>query len=93
MLPIGYENLNKLICDFKPKPNSTASFKSCPDVKHHSFYISGDKLYWSDSYMNTINYIGLDGTNRGELTHDPRADIMHIAIFGSHLYYTAVNRQ
>lgn len=53
----------------------------------------GDKLYWSDSYMNTINYIGLDGTNRGELTHDPRADIMHIAIFGSHLYYTAVNRQ
>lgn len=70
-----------------------ASFKSCPDVKHHPFYISGDKLYWSDSYMNTINYIGLDGTNRGELTHDPRADIMHIAIFGSHLYYTAVNRQ
>lgn len=80
-------------CDFKPKPNSTASFKSCPDVKYHPFYISGDKLYWSDSYMNTINYIGLDGTNRGELTHDPRADIMHIAIFGSHLYYTAVNRQ
>ncbi|XP_062608198.1 low-density lipoprotein receptor-related protein 4-like [Saccostrea cucullata] len=52
-----------------------------------------EKLYWSDSYMNTVNYIGLDGNNRGELTHDPRADIMHIAIYGSHLYYTAVNRQ
>lgn len=55
--------------------------------------VSDEKLYWSDSYMNTISYIGLDGNNRGELTHDPRADIMHIAVYGSHLYYTAVNRQ
>ena len=42
--------------------------------------VSDEKLYWSDSYMNTISYIGLDGNNRGELTHDPRADIMHIAV-------------
>lgn len=92
MLFIGYENFNKLICDFKLKFNFMVSFKSCFDVKYYFFYILGDKLYWFDSYMNIINYIGLDGINWGELIYDFCVDIMYIVIFGFYLYYIVVNR-
>ncbi|KAK3087802.1 hypothetical protein FSP39_010804 [Pinctada imbricata] len=53
----------------------------------------GECLYWADSHENVISSVDFNGTDPRLLIHDPNADIAQIAISGSHVFYTATNRQ
>lgn len=55
--------------------------------------ILASRLFWTDGFLNRIEFSNFNGENRHVLASDSDAFINDIVIQGRYLFYTAWNRQ